>query len=200
MVVEEQPLVRKRRGKAVDTTGDASKKMKETVEETDRPLPNDVWDPSFNLSHKIEFNLEYGLLVRLLIWEDHYYEPLPSPFPPRTIGVSNFPYRDGEGCWFSSESQLGIQEEDRVGGLINKMMLNNSVSIAGEGMVGRATFTGNYQWILMNNFSGDAYPPEVYSELHYQFSAGMQVTSSQLERKWRDLISGFMLFTVQLIQ
>ncbi|KAG2408911.1 Transcription factor LHW BHLH transcription factor [Vigna angularis] len=116
---------------------------------------------------------EYGLLVRLLIWEDHYYEPLPSPFPPRTVGVSNFPYRDGEGCWFSSESQLGIQEEDRVGGLINKMMLNNSVSTAGEGMVGRATFTGNYQWILMNNFSGDAYPPEVYSKLHYQFSAGM---------------------------
>lgn len=140
---------------------------------------------------------EYGLLVRLLIWEDHYYEPLPSPFPPRTVGMSNFPYRDGEGCWFSSESQLGIQEEDRVGGLINKMMLNNSVSIAGEGlvlpiiafslliiinissvfllipillkchlllltrMVGRATFTGNYQWILMNNFSRDAYPPEV---------------------------------------
>ncbi|KOM47424.1 hypothetical protein LR48_Vigan07g112800 [Vigna angularis] len=183
MVVEEQPLVRKRRGKAVDTTGDASKKMKETVEETDRPLPNDVWDPSFNLSHKIEFNLEYGLLVRLLIWEDHYYEPLPSPFPPRTIGVSNFPYRDGEGCWFSSESQLGIQEEDRVGGLINKMMLNNSVSIAGEGMVGRATFTGNYQWILMNNFSGDAYPPEVYSELHYQFSAGMQKKSTEMLTK-----------------
>ncbi|XP_027911923.1 transcription factor LHW-like [Vigna unguiculata] len=114
---------------------------------------------------------------KLLIWEDHYYEPLPSPFPPRHVGMSNFPYRDGEGCWFSSESQLGIQEEDRVGGLINKMMLNNSVSIAGEGMVGRATFTGNYQWILMNNFSRDAYPPQVYTELHYQFSAGMQTVA-----------------------
>jgi len=78
---------------------------------------------------------EYGIHGRLLIWEDHYYEPLPSPFPPRTVGMSNFPYRDGEGCWFSSESQLGIQEEDRVGGLINKMMVNNSVSIAGEGLV-----------------------------------------------------------------
>ncbi|KOM37715.1 hypothetical protein LR48_Vigan03g109700 [Vigna angularis] len=31
-------------------------------------------------------------------------------------------------------------------------------------MVGRATFTGNYQWILMNNFSGDAYPPEIIIE------------------------------------
>ena len=67
---------------------------------------------------------KYGLLGRLLIWEDYYYEPLPSPFPPR----------DGEGCWFSSESQL-IQEEDRVCVLINKMMVNNSVSIAGEGLV-----------------------------------------------------------------
>ncbi|ESW04489.1 hypothetical protein PHAVU_011G098900 [Phaseolus vulgaris] len=114
---------------------------------------------------------------KLLIWEDHYYEPLPSPFPPRTVGMSNFPYRDGEGCWFSSESQLGIQEEDRVGGLINKMIVNNSVSIAGEGIVGRATFTGNYQWILMNNFSRDAYPPEVYPELLYQFSAGMQTVA-----------------------
>lgn len=131
---------------------------------------------------------KYGLLGRLLIWEDYYYEPLPSPFPPR----------DGEGCWFSSESQL-IQEEDRVCVLINKMMVNNSVSIAGEGLVlliftyslfiiililsaflvipiwlkccflmltrivGRAAFTGNYQWILLNNFTRDAYPPEVWS-------------------------------------
>ncbi|XP_047172562.1 transcription factor LHW-like [Vigna umbellata] len=55
---------------------------------------------------------------KLLIWEDHYYEPLPSPFPPRTVGMSNFPYRDGEGCWFSSESLTVIPEEDRsVGGL-----------------------------------------------------------------------------------
>ncbi|KAH1225142.1 hypothetical protein AAZX31_11G154600 [Glycine max] len=103
---------------------------------------------------------------KLLIWEDYYYEPLPSPFPPR----------DGEGCWFSSESQL-IQEEDRVCVLINKMMVNNSVSIAGEGIVGRAAFTGNYQWILLNNFTRDAYPPEVYPELHYQFSAGMQTVA-----------------------
>ncbi|KOM52333.1 hypothetical protein LR48_Vigan09g099200 [Vigna angularis] len=58
VVVEEQPLVRKWRGKAVDTTDATSKKMKETIEETDRPLPNGVWDPSFNLSHKIEFNLD----------------------------------------------------------------------------------------------------------------------------------------------
>ncbi|KAK7312684.1 hypothetical protein VNO77_36743 [Canavalia gladiata] len=105
---------------------------------------------------------------KLLIWEDCYYEPLPSPFP----------YQDGEGCWFSSQSQQGrIQEEDRVCLLINKMMVNNSVNIAGEGIIGRAGFTGNHQWILLNNFTRDAYPPEVYTELHYQFSAGMQTVA-----------------------
>nr|KYP68668.1 putative basic helix-loop-helix protein At1g64625 family [Cajanus cajan] len=119
---------------------------------------------------------------KLLIWEDYYYEPLPSPFPPRAVGMSNFPRRDGEGCWFSSESQLGIQEEDRVCVLLNKMMVNNSgggqsLCVAGEGIVGRAAFTGNYQWILLNNFTRDAYPPEVYPELHYQFSSGMQTVA-----------------------
>jgi hypothetical protein len=112
------------------------------------------------------------------------------------------PYRDGEGCWFSSDSQLRIQEDDRVGSLINKMMVNNSVNVAGQGSVlsficlyhrlfrfrililnafcviaislvcfsflfcrilGRATFTGNHQWIVLNNFVKDAYPPEVRS-------------------------------------
>lgn len=53
---------------------------------------------------------------RLLIWEECYYEPLSS--------------------WFSSESQssqLGIEEEDRVCSLINKMALNKLVIVAGEG-------------------------------------------------------------------
>ncbi|KOM32532.1 hypothetical protein LR48_Vigan01g208800 [Vigna angularis] len=58
MVVEEQPLIRKRRGKAVDASGAASKKRKEVADETECPLPNGVWDPSFTLSHKVEFNLD----------------------------------------------------------------------------------------------------------------------------------------------
>lgn len=72
---------------------------------------------------------------KLLIWEDCYYEPLPSHFLPQIVGTSNLPYRDGEGCWFSSDSQLRIQEDDRVGSLINKMMVNNSVNVAGQGSV-----------------------------------------------------------------
>ncbi|QHO21136.1 Transcription factor LHW [Arachis hypogaea] len=108
---------------------------------------------------------------KLLIWEECYYEPLPCSFPQPNFG-------NGEGSWFSSEShssQMGIQEEDRVCSLINKMTVNNSVNITGEGIIGRAAFTGNHQWILFNNFSRDAYPPEVYAEMHHQLSAGMQV-------------------------
>ncbi|KOM25241.1 hypothetical protein LR48_Vigan62s001800 [Vigna angularis] len=57
-IVEEQPLIRKRRGKANGRTCAPSKKMKEVEEEMSRPLPGGVWDPSFNLSHKIDFNLD----------------------------------------------------------------------------------------------------------------------------------------------
>lgn len=111
---------------------------------------------------------------KLLIWEDCYYEPLPSTFLPQNVGTSNLPYQDREGCWFSSDSQLRIQEDDRVCSLINKMMVNNSVNVAGQGILGRAAFTGNHQWILLNNFIKDVYPPEVLNEVHCQFSAGMQ--------------------------
>ncbi|KOM52104.1 hypothetical protein LR48_Vigan09g076300 [Vigna angularis] len=57
MVVEEQ-LVRKRKVKAVDTSGAASKKRKEIADEPERPLPLGVWDPSFTLGHKVELNLD----------------------------------------------------------------------------------------------------------------------------------------------
>jgi len=52
------------------------------------------------------------------------------------FGMPDLPYQNGEGCWFSLEyrsSQLGIQEDDQVSSLINKMTVNNSVIIAGEG-------------------------------------------------------------------
>ncbi|KOM41150.1 hypothetical protein LR48_Vigan04g134800 [Vigna angularis] len=57
MGVEEQ-LVRKRKVKAVDTSGAASKKRKEIADEPERPLPLGVWDPSFTLGHKVELNLD----------------------------------------------------------------------------------------------------------------------------------------------
>ncbi|KAL5151996.1 Transcription factor LHW [Glycine soja] len=115
---------------------------------------------------------------KLLIWEECYYEPL--PWPPHMFGMPDLPYQNGEGCWFSSESlssQLGIQEEVRISSLIKKMTVNNSVIIAGEGIIGRAAFTGSHQWILLNNFTEDAYPPQVYAEVHHQFSAGIQTVA-----------------------
>ncbi|KOM26407.1 hypothetical protein LR48_Vigan270s000400 [Vigna angularis] len=44
--------------KVVDTSGAVSKKRKDTVDETARPLPLGVWDPSFTLSHKVDLNLD----------------------------------------------------------------------------------------------------------------------------------------------
>ncbi|XP_027926496.1 transcription factor LHW-like isoform X2 [Vigna unguiculata] len=93
------------------------------------------------------------------------------------FGMGDLPYQNGGGHWFSSgsqSSQLGIQEEDRVNSLINKMTVNNSVIIAGEGMVGRAAFTGSHQWILLNSFTKDVYPQQLYPEVHHQLSAGIQ--------------------------
>ncbi|KAK7371196.1 hypothetical protein VNO78_36764 [Psophocarpus tetragonolobus] len=112
---------------------------------------------------------------KLLIWEDCYYEHLLCQ--QRMFGMPDLPYQNGEGCWFSSgslSSQPGIQKGDRLSSLINKMTVNNSVIIAGEGIIGRAAFTGSHQWILLNNFTKDAYPPQVYAEVHHQFSAGIQ--------------------------
>ncbi|KOM56232.1 hypothetical protein LR48_Vigan10g212400 [Vigna angularis] len=51
LAVEEQ-LVRKRKVKAVNTSGAASKKQKEVADEPERPLPLGVWDSSFTLGHK----------------------------------------------------------------------------------------------------------------------------------------------------
>ncbi|XP_014490411.1 transcription factor LHW [Vigna radiata var. radiata] len=115
---------------------------------------------------------------KLLIWEECYYEPLPCP--PPMFGMGDLPYQNGGGHWFSSgsqPSQLGIQEEDRVNSLINKMTVNNSVIIAGEGTIGRAAFTGSHQWILLNSFTKDVYPQELYPEVHHQFSAGIQTVA-----------------------
>ncbi|XP_002513717.2 transcription factor LHW [Ricinus communis] len=102
---------------------------------------------------------------KLLIWEECYYEPNPE-----------LPFGDWEGCWASDahSSQLKVQTGDRVYMLINKMMGNNQVNLVGQGLVGRAAFTGNHEWILANNYIGGAHPPEVLSEIHHQFSAGMQ--------------------------
>ncbi|KAF5744917.1 transcription factor LHW-like isoform X1 [Tripterygium wilfordii] len=115
---------------------------------------------------------------KLLIWEECYFEPLPSSNHPCTSVIESpkFIFGEWKRCWSSSDvrSQQSTQAENRVHLLINKMMLNNQVNLVGEGIVGRAAFTGNHQWIISNNYNSDAHPPEVLNEVHQQFSAGMQ--------------------------
>ncbi|PON51790.1 MYC/MYB transcription factor [Parasponia andersonii] len=108
---------------------------------------------------------------KLLIWEECHYEISNSPLPTRI---------SGERLLMSSEtcsSQFGSQVEDRVSTLISKMMISNQVKIVGEGIVGRAAFTGNHQWILSNSYAKYGHPQEVLNEMHYQFSAGMQTVA-----------------------
>uniref|UniRef100_A0A161WXN2 BHLH domain-containing protein n=1 Tax=Daucus carota subsp. sativus TaxID=79200 RepID=A0A161WXN2_DAUCS len=87
---------------------------------------------------------------KLLIWEESYYGPITySGVPPMPDLVSP------EAC-----NSLGFQGGDRVQLLVNKMMLDNYVYVVGEGLVGRAAFTGNSHWILTHNYTKEYYPPE----------------------------------------
>ncbi|KAE8682462.1 Transcription factor-related, putative isoform 2 [Hibiscus syriacus] len=110
--------------------------------------------------------------TKLLIWEECYYESalsgLQNPEPPFV--------EPDRGCGSGNPSQPGSQPWDKVGLLINKMM-NNRIVIVGQGLVGRAAFTGNHQWINANNYVIDAQPPQVLNEVHLQFSAGMQTVA-----------------------
>ncbi|KAM1807325.1 hypothetical protein ACFX11_030358 [Malus domestica] len=119
---------------------------------------------------------------KLLIWEECHYEPSVSSLPKRNAETerAELPFGEWEGCWVSSKvcsSSSGIQQEERVSTLINTMMMDKPFNIVGEGIVGRAAFTGNHQWIVSGNYRKDAHPPEVLNEMHHQFSAGMQTVA-----------------------
>ncbi|XP_023006039.1 transcription factor LHW-like isoform X1 [Cucurbita maxima] len=108
---------------------------------------------------------------KLLIWEECHYQLLPS-FESSGNGSSKLlPLEDWEGC---SSMQQANQVEGKLFSLMKQMMCSKQISLVGEGIVGRAAFTGNHQWILSSDSTRDAYPPEVLNELHQQFLAGMQ--------------------------
>ncbi|KAI5667005.1 hypothetical protein M9H77_16858 [Catharanthus roseus] len=107
---------------------------------------------------------------KLLIWEECYYEPVPYPTLPGISGPENPDWSSAE----ANNSQIGVQAGNRVHFLVTKMMMDNQVNVLGEGLIGRAAFTGNHQWILSENYKREAYPPEVLKEVFQQFSAGMQ--------------------------
>ncbi|WCJ40108.1 transcription factor-related [Euphorbia peplus] len=113
----------------------------------------------------------------LLIWEECYYEPKSRAVLPHSSGFEKpeVPFGDWEGYWATdAHSQLKLQTGNRLQLLIDKMMMNNQVNLVGQGIVGRAAFTGTHEWILAKSYTGDGHPPEVLGEIHDQFSGGMQ--------------------------
>ncbi|KAA8549964.1 hypothetical protein F0562_001628 [Nyssa sinensis] len=119
---------------------------------------------------------------KLLIWEECYCEPKQGSALPPISGIESpeLAFEEWAACLVSAEaqtSQLGVQTEDKVCSLVNKMMMSNQVNIVGEGLVGRAAFTGNHQWICSENYAKEAHPPEVLNEVCQQFSAGIQTVA-----------------------
>ncbi|CAN8247057.1 unnamed protein product [Cochlearia groenlandica] len=96
----------------------------------------------------------------LLIWEECYIETASSSLPQRLSGLG-----------------IDTHGNEKVQLLTNRMMLNNRIILVGEGLVGRAAFTGHHQWILANSFNRDVHPPEVINEMLLQFSAGIQTVA-----------------------
>ncbi|XP_057480151.1 transcription factor LHW-like [Actinidia eriantha] len=119
---------------------------------------------------------------KLLIWEECYYETIPCSALPRIPGIesSEMAFEEWEARRFAAESrisQIGVQAENNVGSLINKMMMGNRVNIVGEGLVGWAACTGDHLWVLSQYYATETHPPEVQNELCQQFSSGMKTVA-----------------------
>ncbi|XP_057473953.1 transcription factor LHW-like isoform X2 [Actinidia eriantha] len=96
------------------------------------------------------------------------------------IDCSEKTFEEWEGCQLTDElrtPQVGDREEDKVPSLMNRMMLDNRVKVVGQGLIGRAAFTGNHLWILSENCARETHPPEVQNEVYQQFSAGIRTVA-----------------------
>lgn len=109
---------------------------------------------------------------KLLIWEECYHGTLSSPGAPHNPTTGNHGINLQKG--YQNAAQVGELMGDRVRVLMEKMMMSNHVNMVGQGLVGRAAFTGNHQWIVSGSYNEKAHPTEVANEIHLQFSAGMQ--------------------------
>lgn len=107
---------------------------------------------------------------KLLIWEECYYEPITYSNSQHIPGIEGTPLA-------SRVPAETHSARSRVHLLVTKMMTDNYINLLGEGLVGRAAFTGNPQWISSDSFSREAHPPEVSNEVCLQFSAGIQTIS-----------------------
>ncbi|XP_039159877.1 transcription factor LHW isoform X2 [Eucalyptus grandis] len=109
---------------------------------------------------------------KLLIWEECYYEPLRCCVPPSTAVsvIGKVPMGEFDGCLVTPENQFAMPENhaaDKIESLIDKMMIKDHINIVGEGIIGRAAFTGNHLWILSSSYNGDAYPPEIMENVRF---------------------------------
>lgn len=111
---------------------------------------------------------------KLLIWEECFHEPILCSSLPSMPGMdsSELCFDGLESCW-----ALVGQSKDKVGALINKMMLDKQVQIVGQGLVGQAAFTGNHLWVISQNYIKEIYPPEVQNEVCQQFSSCMKTVA-----------------------
>ncbi|KAI4340519.1 hypothetical protein MLD38_025347 [Melastoma candidum] len=110
---------------------------------------------------------------KLLIWEECYYESPPSIIPQTSQFETNQALSGGdrEGC-LAPIPRLHASEKIQL--LVDAMMVKNQIIVMGEGIIGQAAFTGDHLWILSGSLSGDSNMPELLSQLHHQFSAGIQ--------------------------
>ncbi|XP_021847954.2 transcription factor LHW [Spinacia oleracea] len=105
---------------------------------------------------------------KLLIWEECYYGSSTSAPQNSNLGNNEISFQKQEGY------NNGMQVGDKLHLLIERMMISNHVNVVGEGLVGRAAFTGNHQWIISGMYNEISHPAEVLNEVHLQLSAGMQ--------------------------
>ncbi|XP_021859463.1 transcription factor LHW-like [Spinacia oleracea] len=105
---------------------------------------------------------------KLLIWEECYYGSSTSAPQNSNLGNHEISFQKQEGY------NNGMQVGDKLHLLIERMMISNHVNVVGEGLAGRAAFTGNHQWIISGMYNEISHPAEVLNEVHLQLSAGMQ--------------------------
>ncbi|CAA0824334.1 Transcription factor LHW [Striga hermonthica] len=120
---------------------------------------------------------------RHLIWEECYYEAASSlgslqGFSRNGSPEIDFPDFSNSSVAFDSLNLgHGVSERDKVHILMDKMMADGNVRAVGEGLVGRVVLTGNYKWMLSENYCGEPQSLEVLEEALQQFSAGIKTVA-----------------------
>eukprot|EP00268_Persea_americana_P041827 TRINITY_DN417_c1_g1_i1.p1 TRINITY_DN417_c1_g1~~TRINITY_DN417_c1_g1_i1.p1 ORF type:complete len:974 (-),score=177.44 TRINITY_DN417_c1_g1_i1:1271-4192(-) len=114
----------------------------------------------------------------LLVWEAGHYELVRHSELPGVsrIGGTQMLPKDWDVLWNHPEGhfdQLKCQEEGGIDILVNKMMMPQ-VHVVGEGIVGRAAFVGNHQWIIQEAHLDRGPLSEIQAEVQHQFSAGIK--------------------------